>query len=105
MKKSNILREAKKVLARNIYEIDNGKRTFICHAIEWVRQSRPELIRHDTYELREHIQKQLGLYSTVDGWLEKIAGVPRRQLTPENLQLYRHRWLDHLILHFEARGD
>lgn len=105
MKKSTILREAKKILAKDIYQLDKGYRRYICHAIEFVCQSSKELIRHDADELRNFVASLIMPYASAATWLLTFANVPLEDLTDENMQTYRHRWIDYLILHFEARGE
>ena len=38
--------------------------------------------------------------ATLESWLSSYANVPEEQLTDENMQAYRHRWLDALIAEF-----
>ena len=41
---------------------------------------------------------------TLELWLSIRANVPTEQLSDENMQAYRHRWLDALIAEF-SQGD
>lgn len=41
---------------------------------------------------------------TLESWLSSYANVPEEQLTDENMQAYRNRWLDALIAEF-SQGD
>ncbi len=99
MKKSKILREAKKILAKDLYQLDKGGRQFLCHAIEWVSDCK------NTEALLADIDELLGENSTVALWLVNIAKIDPRLINVENMMTYRHRWIDHLITRYEAKGE
>lgn len=75
---------------------ESHKRNYICFAIEdaayWGK------MRYGVREACEKIiRDHLGGQGTVPGWLMYVAGIPGKKLTHRALQMYRHRWLDHLI--------
>jgi hypothetical protein len=52
----------------------------------------------DSMDFRWHMQQcLLGKYVTVYSWLKSHVGVPSAELTPENLQEYRIRWMEHML--------
>lgn len=69
--------------------------TFICFALAYCKAP-----AHATDAAAEVIMERLYPCSSVYGWLQQHAGVPGVDITPENLQKYRHRWLDSLIEEF-----
>jgi hypothetical protein len=108
MKISKVFRLAKKHLSTTH---SDTKFKYICHSIEY---SIP-FGNLSAVGARNVIEDRLGQdengYLTVENWLVN------RGLIPENtyeidygyyfdlVQAYRHRWLDSLILEFEAKGQ
>ena len=50
--------------------------------------------------LRDIIESRLNGRKTVGAWLNLVMNIPAKQLTHENIQEYRLRWIDHLIKEF-----
>lgn len=102
MKTSELLRKARRYLWDGKGKQKPKQCSGLCVAILLAET-------HITYpmgrDIRNRIIKSLGRHIYVVGWLEHKARVPRRLLTAENVQEYRHRWLDALIAEYEARGD
>ena len=69
--------------------------SFICFALEYSKT--PCYVVDAAARV---IMDRLHPNSTVYGWLLHQAKIPKHDLTPENVQAYRHRWLDSLIKEF-----
>mgnify|MGYP001601771169 CR=1 FL=1 len=67
------------------------KPLYICYALNRVP---------DSGDAKRVIQSRLCLHITVDGYLAGTVGVPKKLLTRKNVQEFRHRWLDTLIVEF-----
>ena len=102
MKTSELLRRAKRHLWDGKEKQKSKQCSGLCVAIMLAET-------HITYpkgrDVRDRIQKSLEGHMYVVDWLEYKRRVPRRLLTTENVQAYRHRWLDALIAEYKARGD
>jgi len=89
--------DAKAVLAKNRAEInDEDYYEFICHALGKCWNT---LAAEDA----AHIIKtrfKLTSYGTIYAWLDDVAGVDVNLLTDDNVQAYKHRWLDSVIKEF-----
>lgn len=112
IKPSQLMREAKKYLARSSEDADmifKNKERFICFALQraaydleykyddaWAVSDR--LCRKIEYALgaNEHWDG-----NTVVGWLNR-QGV---DIDAGDIQKYRHRWLNHLIKTFKEAGQ
>ena len=99
MKSSEKLRRAKKLLWDGVSPCARGLEGHICLALDkavgWKKSSGLRLV----------IMSRLRPYEGVRTWLREVVGVPWDQLTDENVQAYRHRWLDHLINEYQSKGD
>ncbi len=71
----------------------------ICYALDHAARANPYLMYHAD-DARTVIRNRLGRHTTVDAWLMNELKVPIEQLVIENLQAYRHRWLQALIEEF-----
>jgi predicted house-cleaning NTP pyrophosphatase (Maf/HAM1 superfamily) len=106
MKYSEILKKAKNYLLKGT-DISHraDKSHYLCTAIYMAARRGASINRYNT--LIAHIDRLMNpsgrvkKYCHVGEWLIKEAGIPLEQLTYENLQDYRHRWLDHLIKEYE----
>ena len=101
MKSSEMLRKAKDFLWDGVSPRAGVLNTNvgICYALICA------VGRDESPRVHQEIGRRLAPYGYVDNWLHHIAGVPWEQLTPENVQAYRHRWLEHLIKEYESKGD
>ena len=113
-KPSDVLKRAKNHLLRanNIYH-DNLKPSnkytyrspYICDAIDHASalmdSNKAAKIGDD---LRDQIRNAIGNYFSLQQWLEFEVGIHYSELTEKNMQLYRHRWLSHLIKEFKRAG-
>lgn len=84
----------------------------ICLAIDDAARSQAKRLRNPKkaalaaarMRALRHVTRCLGVETTVTDWL--IANVPEsRGASQDQIQAYRHRWLDHLIQHFKDKGD
>lgn len=111
IKPSQLLRQAKKYLARTEGEADllfGNKERFICWAIKnaaYVLQ-----LRYDNAEtvagmlcgkIEAAIKTNNPFETTVTSWLAR-QGI---DVGAGDLQKYRHRWLNHMIKTFEEAGQ
>lgn len=91
--------KAKKHLARNNNEcywfVTSQRESYICYAIKYYIPN--EEVVDAT---RDIIERRLAPCGSVPQWLERVAKVPEHLLTTDNVQAYRHRWLDSLIEEF-----
>lgn len=93
MKTSEALKEARAL-------IESGRRRHVCTAIDaalggnWL-----------AWKKRRLIMNMLEGYETLEIWLNAKHGIPYDAMTPEQMRLYRMRWLDHLIAKYKAKGD
>jgi hypothetical protein len=120
MKPSQLLRGAVKHLALTYYDVGaRDKDLYICNAIRYYAHSVPEkdrdkavyaqiqLVRHIEVLLRQDSEHNL----TLDGWVRlNVPGSKRLKsrnhaLWIDQMQAYRHRWVQHLIVEFEAEGE
>jgi hypothetical protein len=95
-----------------------GRCTFICHALAEAAYDRSVMSStfdwHAVYKTEKAgfktaiktIANRIGSDSPVDVWLNQ-QGIPVWEMHDrrEQLQAYRHRWLDALIAEFESKGD
>lgn len=116
MKTSKIFKQAKERLWDGHNDWINGE-MYICHAIDetsWQCGVRPT----DRYFDRRYapylramkiIQERIHPHCDLDNWVRKNVKGSWKTLnkinSSEQLQAYRHRWLDALIQEFEAKGD
>jgi len=105
MKTSEILRLAKTRL-RLSEKCHPDKSRCVCGAI-W--QATAKLTRQDAEKGRrvtQKISKALHPHSYISGWLIHKRKIDVSHIYEgNNLQVYRHRWLDHLIDVYEKAGD
>lgn len=83
---------------------DRGKySSYICYSLP------PTISAECMRNCLDLIKSRLGRFSNsikpaydhdVDSWLFHVAKIPSEQLTYNNVQAYRHRWLDSLIEEF-----
>lgn len=116
MKTSSILKQVKKLLWDGTKSNDGHE--YICWAIEDYSQfseKTPET-KNKVEELPAFIERTLGIYGTVESWLEenskeflKFKGqcIRNDRFDEYNIavQAYRRAWVDHLIKEFKAKGD
>jgi hypothetical protein len=103
-KSSKLLRRAKDCLWDGLGDKSRLpiKTDFICYAIIFAN---PKYNAMKKADLRVTINSRLAPYHCLERWLIGRANVAPVDLTDENVQAYRHRWLDALIAEYEAKGD
>jgi hypothetical protein len=102
MKSSEILREAKKHLWNGKGKfVAERKSACVCGAVMSALASSDE----SGDGLKIYIDSVLDGQVFISSWLANVAKIPWHQITTENLQAYRLRWMDHMIEIFEAKGD
>lgn len=100
MKKSEILREARKIL-----EIKETR--YVCLAIRTVVSM--HILDKETLEgghgLVWWIENSISPSTTVRDWLITKAGIDHIDATDEAMLDYRLRWIDSMIADYEAIGE
>lgn len=92
---------AKSFLYKGPPYTSRDKTAHICFAIE--HACHVGRLTVDESELsRAHIRLLLGNNGTVSGWLRDHLDVQESERTSENVQQFRHRWLDALIKEFST---
>lgn len=77
----------------------SAKMNHICFALDEAASN--DQCSYDDAELaRQLIMSRLHPWHTVKQWLDREVGVPPEHLTNEQVQVYRHRWVDSLIKEF-----
>jgi len=107
-------------LARSDAEIEddfNPKDAFICRSIEtyykrlnwpflgWTNRNQKQIERDEKIEdeVKKIIHLRIHPYPDVKSWLQHTTTIPTYQLTWDNLQVYRHAWLQELIKEFSNK--
>lgn len=72
---------------------------FICHALEKLRSMPGALFARAI--IHERFKTDM-FATTIFAWLLDVAKVPEEQLTDDNVQAYKHRWLDSVIKEFSS---
>ena len=99
------LKAAKEYLATPESFTDTGWKAnethFICVAISFAyRDNKITLTqRHNAYLF---IAKCLGFKPNIIDWLKEYVPESEPHITPQGIQAYRHRWIDHLIQETEG---
>ena len=96
---------AKKKVAANRLESSwdqlNRKHEFICHALDDVKRTATLAgVLGAKALIVARFNVPYGGQTNIETWLRHAAKVPQSQLTNDNLQAYRHRWLDSVIKEF-----
>ena len=81
-----------------------GKERYICYALTASWKHRLPAVREDFLRAEKIIMDLLGGYVTLERWLAGVHGIYWCGQKPK-LQATRRAWLDHLIEHYEAKGD
>lgn len=76
------------------------KHEYICHALDESPRSHREGSRAAKALIEQRFKLKCSSCANIQLWLEDVAKVPAHQLTSNNLQAYRHRWLDSVIKEF-----
>jgi hypothetical protein len=101
---------AKELTARNGKECSSaewngkgksGRFEFICHALDTLHlmpgAMGAKAVINDRFVLPTRY-----CAPTIYSWLYDVAGVRSSQLTDDNVQAYKHRWLDSVIKEFSS---
>lgn len=113
-KTSGALRCAKKYLwdaETNLWDHDD-KYSHICNALNEAHNNK-EITYKALISTRSVIMRRLSPSVSVAEWLEKNVGVRYfsgyiardHKFWSQQIQAYRHRWVDALIEEFKAKGD
>lgn len=105
IKYSDVLIEAKKHLSKT--PRGRGRETnYVCFAVESAAEKLrvPKIGSDLRCRIMNVLQKEDSFALTARLWLIR-KGIPKEELTPEAMQDYRHRWLDHLIEQFKEAGE
>jgi hypothetical protein len=112
MKVSKVFKQAKQYLWDGRYVGIRGEE-YICHAIEEAARARG--IRSQTpanapyKRAKQIIGQRISPHGTLYGWLTpRVKGaylVLNSNGGTQQMQAYRHRWLDALIQEFESLGE
>ena len=113
-KTSGALRCAKKYLWDAKYHLwyHEDKYPHICNALEEAHINN-EITYKALIKARSVIMRRLAPSISVADWLERNVGITHyskysvrdHAFWTQQLQAYRHRWVDALIKEFEAKGD
>lgn len=102
MKKStvaNVLRAAKPFLFTDIGLY--GRTEYICHAVGNTKYSETTKLGVMNIIVGRLGKTKAGVFNhDVESWLRQVLKVPNRDMTFENVQNFRHRWLDSLVEEF-----
>lgn len=100
-------RAAKVITARNgkecnfDHQLAGRKYEFICHALDALSTEYPGAMgAKAVINDRFRVAKDGRFSPTVFVWLSVEGGIPQRLLTDNNVQAYKHRWLDSVIKEF-----
>ena len=117
MKTSTVLRKARNLLAKNEDELSSRESVkYICDSVGHVLGiyylsgdwdgSRPSDAACDHFEaITDEIARRIQWEEDVHTWLMFRANVPVEELTDDNVQFFRHRWLTALIAEYKSKGD
>ena len=83
-----------------------GKTYMICYAIKLATDGHAEETIENAKEIMEYIEDCLYPQCTVTSWLlnNKEINISEDQLTREQTQQYRKRWMLHLIQEYKQQG-
>ena len=91
-------------LAHNKDEIESrDKQRYICLSVDDTSNRWRYLTSKEDREIiaiKKMIAERITPHHTVYLWLHRVAGIPIEQLTADNMQTYRHAWLQELIKEF-----
>ena len=108
MKHSEILKLAlDKHLALTKLDSYSPEKTYhICYAITLAADGQSEETIRNAYEIKAHIENCLSPKCSVTNWLvhNKDLNIPEEQLTHDQIQQYRKRWVLHLIEEYKKQG-
>lgn len=106
MKHSEILQLAlDKYLAQSVYD-PAGKTRHICFALKQAVDGLPEQAIANKDEIVKHIMNCLHPTASVTYWLiqNNYVWIIPNELEREQIQLYRKRWVLHLIEEYKKQG-
>lgn len=77
-----------------------------CYAAEFLYK-RGVIGDRDRTKVKKLLRKHLDGYSSLESWLEYEHGIRINHIPAYTFKIMttRKAWLDHLITHYEARGD
>ena len=108
MKHSEILQLAldKHLALTELDSYSPEKTYYICHAIKLPTAGQSEETIRNTSEIKAHIENCLFPHYSVATWLlsNKDINIPVEQLTQDQIQQYRKRWMLHLIEEYKQQG-
>jgi len=101
MRTSTILRAVKRRLPKDADT--RGTSPFICDQVREVCEDMGK--RLTGVRIRNMISKRINGRFDIEAWLIHEAGVHPAAIDDINIQEYRQRWLDSMIVEFTAKGD
>jgi hypothetical protein len=107
VKKSEILKEAKKILWNGYDpyedELSSKKQRFICNAVTDVKGADKE----QKLEIKQWITRLLEGYHNYETWLRQHAYIDVYITENQHIiaQKSRHQWIDWMITYWEAKGE
>ena len=108
MKHSEILQLAldKHLAESELSSYSPEKAYYICYAIKLATDGQSEETVRNASEIKAHIENCLFPYYSVVTWLSsnKKINIPAEQLTHDQIQQYRKRWMLHLIEEYKKQG-
>ena len=75
---------------------------YICYAITLATDGQSEETIKNANEIKAHIENCLFPYYSIVTWLS--SNIPEEQLTHDQIQQYRKRWMLHLIEEYKQQG-
>lgn len=105
MKTSRVFMRVKEHLCDGGYMFSHER--FICYAIDYLYYKAKVIRDRDRTRCKKIVRELLGLSKSLEAWLWTEHGIVNR-MTPayqKKIMATRKAWLDHLINHYEAKGD
>ncbi len=97
-------RKAKEFVAKDAAECFLQDKMFqICYALDAVAEAEPDYWLH-VGVAKNIVKSRIGDYVNLGTYLHEVVKVPMVDLTRDNMQAYRHRWLDALAAEFDAKA-
>lgn len=103
MRTSTILREVKRRLPKDADRASAAKSPYICDQVRRVCAEKGINPKGD--RIRDMIRTRIEGHFDVRQWLIYKMGVNYADINDINIQEYRQRWLDSMIVEFTAKGD
>ena len=105
MKTSIVLRKVKDHLRDEGFMVFHER--YICYAIGWLYYVDASIGDRDRTRVKKLVLTHLEGSPSLERWLERHHGIEMTNTTDykRKVMATRKAWLDHLIQHYEAKGD